>query len=73
MLLKWLENGSNAPEGIDIFGIEKLTYGFMELNDVIDELERASNKGRKQVNDVVGGGNVRKKAKKSSSSKSHTS
>jgi hypothetical protein len=71
-VLQWLEGTEDGPEGLDIFGIEKPSYSFADLKDVIDELEKNSKKGKKRARDDEGDENV-KKVKKTSGSKSKTS
>jgi hypothetical protein len=59
-LMKWLENGDDAPCGVDVFGVEKLQYMFKDLRALLDT---ASYK-RKSKKDSEGG-KGKKKVKKS--------
>lgn len=61
-LMKWLENGDEAPRGVDVFGVEKPQYMFKDLRALID----TSGRKRKSKKDSEGG-KGKKKAKKSRS------
>jgi hypothetical protein len=75
-LLKWLECANDAPSGVSIFGVEKQTYTFKDLRNVLEMLETsASKKGKKRMRDEsedVDQG-ARKKHKKHSSKDRHIS
>jgi len=75
-LLKWLESGEGAPSGGSIFGVEKQTYTFKDLKNVLEVLEANVHKKEKKrmrdESDDVGQG-TRKKHKKHSSKDRHSS
>jgi hypothetical protein len=75
-LLKWLECADDAPSGGSIFGVEKQSYSFKDLKNVLEMLETsASKKGKKRMRDEsedVDQG-ARKKHKKHSSKDRHIS
>jgi hypothetical protein len=71
-VLKWLEHGHDLPSNMDIFGVEKQSYSFRDLREVLDDLEVIrTTKGKRKAKDSVDEGSQKKKQKKSSSSK-HT-
>jgi hypothetical protein len=72
-VLQWLEGTDDSVEGLDIFGIEKPSYSFADLKDVIDELEKNGKKGKKRARDAEEEVTVKKKGKKASGSKLQTS
>jgi hypothetical protein len=75
-LVKWLECADDAPEGASIFGVEKHSYNFKELKNVLEMLEiSAYKKGKKRLRDEsedVDQG-TKKKHKKHSSKGRHIS
>ena len=75
-LVKWLECADDAPSGGSIFGVDKQTYNFKDLKNVLEMLEiNANKKGKKRMRDDsedVDQG-ARKKHKKHSSKDRHTS
>jgi hypothetical protein len=51
-LLEWLKNGDGASTGLEIFGVEKSSYHFKDLRDVLGSLEVvAHKKGKKRMRD----------------------
>ena len=75
-LVKWLECAENAPSGGTIFGVEKQTYNFKDLKEVLERMEASAyKKGKKRMRDSsedVDQG-ARKKHKKHSSKDRHFS
>jgi hypothetical protein len=70
-LEEWLRNGPAARDGIDIFGYEKTVYGFLDLKDVLANLEKGDKKvkgkGKRRAIDDGDVGRERKKMKASGS------
>lgn len=48
LLVKWLGNVADAPSNMEIFGVEKGTYTFKDLKEVLERMEEAKVKQNKR-------------------------
>jgi hypothetical protein len=65
-LLKWLENGDDAPSSVDIFGVVKAGYSFKDLRVILAHYDAFSSKKekKKRHRETEDDGGVHKRSKK---------
>ena len=67
-IVKWLENEEDSPPNIEVFGVDKSTYGFKDLRRLLEALEKSGALKKKRKLKVTGGESSSKRSKQDKSS-----
>jgi len=67
-LVSWLEQEEEGPSAMDVWGVDKSFYTFVDLERLLDKLEEKKEKKGKRKAENSGEGKSHKKAKKASGS-----